>query len=187
MSFLPGEFYHVYNRGNNKQAIFREDDNYIYFLQKIKKEISTHADILAYCLMPNHYHILLYIKEDTDEKKSSVLSRKFGTLQGSYAQGMNKRYNTVCSLFQQKIKSKLLTKGAEQAVICFHYIHQNPLKAKLVDSMEHWKYSSFKEYLNQTFSGSVNSKTSYDLLGVAQNIDLFLKESMGVINFDEGY
>ncbi|WP_143144015.1 hypothetical protein [Cytophaga hutchinsonii] len=68
----------------------------------MKKEIAAIADIAAYCLMPNHYHIILYVREDTDENKSKILSRKLGTLQSSYAQGMNKRYGTVDLYFNKK-------------------------------------------------------------------------------------
>jgi REP element-mobilizing transposase RayT len=57
--FLPDQYYHFYNRGNNRQAVFFERENYLYFLKNIKKYLHEHVDILAYCLMPTHYHMLV--------------------------------------------------------------------------------------------------------------------------------
>lgn len=60
-----GHFYHVYNQGNNRQNIFFERDNYLYFLRLIRQSFITHTiDIVAYCLMPNHYHLLVYPKSE---------------------------------------------------------------------------------------------------------------------------
>jgi REP element-mobilizing transposase RayT len=56
--FLPDQYFHFFNRGNNRQAVFFERDNYIYFLHGIKKYLCDYVDIIAYCLMPTHYHIL---------------------------------------------------------------------------------------------------------------------------------
>lgn len=136
MKFLSNDYYHVYNRGNNKQLIFQEEENYRYFLQKIRLELTDYVSIIAYCLMPNHYHLLLYTHPDFCERDSIILSRKLGTLQSSYTQAYNKRYNFVGSLFQQKLKSKCLNQHSDHPLLCFHYIHQNPLKAGLVDKME---------------------------------------------------
>jgi putative transposase len=187
MNFLPNEFYHIYNRGNNKQIIFLEDDNYTYFIQKITIELAEYVDVVAYCLMPNHYHILIYTTNDFDDTHSKILNRKLGTLQSSYTQAFNKRFNRSGSLFQQKVKRKCLDRQDNQAFICFHYIHQNPLKAGLVNNMVDWQYSSFKEYLDKGMNKTLNKKTAYDLLAIPQEKDLFLKESLGVIVFNDGY
>ncbi|WP_254175061.1 transposase [Planktothrix pseudagardhii] len=63
--FQAGNYYHVYNRGNNRQLIFFERDNYIYFLRQLRNHLITNGvDIIAYCLMPNHYHLLVYLQTD---------------------------------------------------------------------------------------------------------------------------
>lgn len=63
MIFECGSLYHVYNQGNNRQKIFFNHDNYLFFLKKLKRHVLPHADILAWCLMPNHFHLMVYIKQ----------------------------------------------------------------------------------------------------------------------------
>jgi putative transposase len=64
MHFKAGYYYHIYNRGNNKNKIFFNEDNYIFFLKKVRHELSGYFDFLAYCLMPNHFHFLVQVKEE---------------------------------------------------------------------------------------------------------------------------
>ena len=61
MQFEPNHMYHIFNRGNNSQQIFFNRDNYLFFLKKIKLYIQPYADVLAWCLMPNHFHMMVYI------------------------------------------------------------------------------------------------------------------------------
>lgn len=65
MQFEASNLYHIYNRGNNKQPIFFNRDNYLYFLTKVKKHIASNCDILAWCLMPNHFHFLVHANIST--------------------------------------------------------------------------------------------------------------------------
>jgi putative transposase len=65
--FVPDQYYHFYNRGNNRQAVFFERDNYLYFLRGMKKYLRENMDILVYCLMPTHYHILVKVRPRTSE------------------------------------------------------------------------------------------------------------------------
>ena len=61
MQFESNHIYHIYNRGNNSQRIFFNRDNYLFFLKKVKRYIYPYADILAWCLMPNHFHLMVYV------------------------------------------------------------------------------------------------------------------------------
>ena len=73
MQFEKGYLYHVYNQGNNKQIIFFKRENYLFFLRKIKTFILPYADILAWCLMPNHFHLMILVNEtDLFFKKKTV-------------------------------------------------------------------------------------------------------------------
>ena len=71
--FLPDQYYHFYNRGNNRQSVFFERENYLYFLRGIKKYVRGHVGVIAYCLMPTHYHILVHIKQLPANQISEVL------------------------------------------------------------------------------------------------------------------
>ena len=69
MQFDSGHLYHIYNQGNNRQKIFFERDNYLFFLRKIHKHVLPFADVLAWCLMPNHFHLMVHVnKIEVDEK-----------------------------------------------------------------------------------------------------------------------
>jgi putative transposase len=162
MYFDGTEFYHVYNRGNNKQLIFFNDRNYLFFLRKISEQILPFADIFAYCLMPNHFHLLIRPNEGGLTERNSFggkpmqeLSYRLGMLLSSYAQAINKQNKTSGSLFQQKTKAKILSETDNGTRIsyfeqCFHYIHNNPVAAGIVQNPEEWPYSSYPDYAGLT-------------------------------------
>lgn len=102
---IPNSFYHIYNRGNNKQKVYFNDNNYIFFLKKIRKHLSPHIDLLAYCLMPNHFHILAYTKKEFEQ---TGFSKDLRIMLSSYTRAINKQENRVGSLFQQNTKIKPL-------------------------------------------------------------------------------
>ena len=146
MFFVQGEFYHLYNRGNNKQIIFFSEKNYIFFLAKVKDQLLPYSEIIAYCLMPNHFHFLLQPTENGLKERNTFggksmqeLAYRIGILLSSYSQAINKQNKTTGSLFQQKTKAKILSEISNGSRIsyfeqCFHYIHQNPVKAKTIYS-----------------------------------------------------
>jgi putative transposase len=104
--FIPNQYYHFYNRGNNRQAVFFERDNYLYFLKGIKKYVRGYVDVLVYCLMPTHYHILVKVRQtQTSEvsKQVSLAMQKFGI---SYTKAINKRFSRVGALFQGQFQGK---------------------------------------------------------------------------------
>lgn len=161
MNFTPGNLYHVYNQENNKQIIFSCEEDYIVFLRMVRKYISPCAEIIAYCLMPNHFHFLIYTDDrvDANIKQGGLLidplTNGFRKLLSGYARIYNKNYNKTGSLFRQKTKynclsdtttSTLKASAHDYYFNCFHYIHQNPLRAGLVSRLEDWEYSSFKDY-----------------------------------------
>jgi len=76
MLFESGHIYHIYNQGNNRQRIFFKRENYLFFLEKIKNHVLPYADILAYCLMPNHFHLMGYVNwVELDNIRSTAQSR----------------------------------------------------------------------------------------------------------------
>lgn len=156
--FLPDQYYHLYNRGNNRQKIFFERDNYLYFLQGIKKYIVPHAEILAYCLMPTHYHILIRIKtapltstSTTSHQhipESTAFSHAMQNFTISYTKAINKRFERVGALFQGQFHGKPVTAENHLLQLCI-YIHANPVKDNLVTSPTDWEYSNYLDYMNQ--------------------------------------
>ncbi|MEM6524544.1 MAG: transposase [Bacteroidota bacterium] len=179
MRFIPGELYHVYNRGNNQQNIFFNNSNYQFFLRKIKNELTKYCDIVAYCLMPNHYHLLIKVSDETQDSEIHSLVRKVGTLQSSYTRAINIQNKSKGSLFQQKAKAKHLSEQ-DQAFICFHYIHQNPVKAGLVNDLSDWEFSSYNDYVRRN-SGFVSVNLAYELLDVPRDIEAFELQSTDVM------
>ena len=142
MHFIPNEVYHVYNRGNNKQLTFFNNDNYIFFLKKIKQEWKDYCDIICYCLMPNHFHFMLMPNEEgcknitLGEKITHMqnFSKAIGKTLSSYTKAINIQNQTTGNLFQKKTQAKDLNANKAQGkfsthdylLTCFYYIHQNP-------------------------------------------------------------
>lgn len=190
MEFSDNELYHIYNRGNNQQQIFFNSENYIYFLRKVRKFLLPHCDILSYCLMPNHFHFLISSDMRTIQSKSiggqnrNVLSEGTRNLLQTYTKAINKQNNTTGSLFQQNTKSKCLSEGSKSYDhTCLHYIHQNPMKAKLVKKMEDWPYSSFRDYCGLRNGTLCNKELAVKLLNL--NMKTFYEDSYRIINDDD--
>jgi REP element-mobilizing transposase RayT len=128
-------------RGINRQIIFEEDDDYLKFIQTLQKykEISEY-EIYAYCLMDNHVHLLLKVgKEPLEQLMRRVC--------GSYVYWYNTKYQRIGYLFQDRFKSEVVEKD-NYFLAVLRYIHQNPLKAGLVSSIEQYRWSSMVEYTN---------------------------------------
>jgi putative transposase len=145
MRFEENKVYHVYNRGNNKQKIFFNDRNYKFFLKKLQKELAAHCELLNYCLMPNHFHLIVYVKckiSPNTNGKMKTLNDGIAILLRSYTRALQIQENFTGSLFQQKTKAKELIEECD-LIACSQYIHNNPLKAGLVKSLDQWPYSSY--------------------------------------------
>lgn len=119
MQFEQGHLYHIYNQGNNRQQIFFERENYLFFLRKMREYLLPYCNIVAYCLMPNHFHWMVEVIEPTvgvaqsDADGKNVKQRTFndsiGVLLRSYTSAINKRQNRTGKLFREKTKAECLT------------------------------------------------------------------------------
>ncbi len=173
--FVTGEYYHLYNRGNSKQIIFHDEQDHLYFInllaivnseQRVKSGVNKIVDpeesiisIGAYCLMPNHFHILV------KQEKDSGITMFMQKLLTGYSMYYNKKYKRTGSLFEGKFKSKYAGEDRYLKYL-FSYIHLNPLK--IIN--EDWKtkiklgcgdddynfitkypYSSINEYIDSNF------------------------------------
>lgn len=115
------------------------------------------------------------------------LTRSIAILVSSYAKAINKQQRRTGSLFQQKTKAKLLTesKNTDYPFICFHYIHQNPLKAGLVKQLEDWEFSSFRDYAGLRNGALVDKASACRFLDIPTDPLAFRKHSYRVMTNDD--
>ncbi len=141
--YTPGQYYHFFNRGAHRVSIFREPDNYLFVLRKVKKYlIKLKLSMIAYCLMPNHYHFLT--RQDGEYAAGLLPQRVFN----SYSKAYNKRYEHSGTLFEDNYKVKPVVKSSHLLHLC-RYIHGNPVKDGLVADPGDWPYSNYLEWVGE--------------------------------------
>jgi len=144
--FIPDGYYHVYNRGSEKRTIFLSEKDYRNILGRIEKNALKYAvDVLVYCLVPNHFHLLLHQKPE-----GSIQSYLHATELG-YAKFFNTKYERVGPLFQNRFKAKSI-ENDEYLLQLSAYIHRNSLDSgdnKDCQSILTYPYSSYLAYLKK--------------------------------------
>jgi hypothetical protein len=170
----PGQFYHIYNRGNNGENIFIAERNYGYFLSLYFKHLAPVAETFAYCLPRNHFHICTRIREerpgrfpDDGQQVPAVsnsgkvarpeelgetcqvlpASQAFSNLFNAYTKSINKAYGRTGSLFEKPFQRRLIT-SPQYLWRVIHYIHWNPQKHGFVDDFRDWPFSSYRALLS---------------------------------------
>jgi len=139
LRFLAGHYYHLYNRGVNYEAIFFSPDNYTYLLRLLKKRLVCYPmAVIAYCLMPNHYHFLVKLEQD------DTLPQLMRGLFGAYVQALNRQQSRQGPLFQGRFRAIMVDEDAYLTHLA-RYIHANPVVAGLVATPEAWAYSNYQE------------------------------------------
>jgi len=167
-------FYHIYNHANGDDNLFREEKNYPFFLEKYHQHIDPIADTIAWCLMPNHFHLLVKIRSEkeivdnfsssrtstflkfrtleklaeAEEEKLKFLSKQFSNFFSSYSQAFNKVYNRRGSLFIKNFKRKEIANEQYLRNIIL-YIHLNPVKHGFTKNINHWLWNSFSSFYDQ--------------------------------------
>jgi REP element-mobilizing transposase RayT len=151
VNFETGKYYHLFNRGNNKQSIFFDEENYLYFLELVKKHLTPTVDILAYCLLKNHFHFVIQIKTndlpDVYKSGKKKLHQPFSNLFNAYTKAINKKYERSGSLFQEHLKRKEINteEYLRQVII---YVHLNPASHRLTSNFENFPHSSYNSILS---------------------------------------
>lgn len=151
---IPSSYYHVYARGASRREIFLDNQDYRYFLALFARYLSLEeqrdtsgrpyahlrdeVELLAYCLMPNHFHLLLY---QHSERMVSTLMRSVMT---SYSHYFNKKYDRTGSLFETRYKSSRISSD-EYLMHISRYIHLNP------EDWQTWPYTSYLAYAGESF------------------------------------
>ena len=135
--FIPGAIYHVYSRGSNRQAIFLFDSDRIDFLICLERALlRAGLRCLAYCLMPNHYHLVL-------ETSGDDLSAAMKTLNGRYALRFNRRYDRDAHLFRNRFGA-VLQESQDQLLWTLRYTVRNPVESGMCARPEEWPWSSYR-------------------------------------------
>lgn len=175
--------YHIYTHANGKDLIFREEENYKYFLGKLIKYIIPVAEIYAYCLMPNHFHLLLRFKnldQILDEDEHKYLMKQFSNLLNGYAKAYNKKYNRKGSLFLDYLKRKRVN-DERYLIKLFHYIHNNPVSQGFTTNIEDWKYSSYQAYTNSKKSSKIERN---EMMQYFDTVDNFIEYHKSNVEYD---
>jgi len=179
--FAPELHYHIYNRGNNRERIFFEPDNYLFFLKKIKEYLVPIADILVYCLMPTHYHVVARVKQaQTSEilkisEVTATVSKAMMKLSVSYTKAINKRFQRAGVLFQGQFQAKPILTSSYLLNLC-RYIHGNPVKDGLVADISQWPYSNYLEWVGTREGKLVDKAFVQDNFDTPEEYRMFVFE-----------
>ena len=155
-----GAYYHIFNRGTNRENIFVEKRNYFFFMQRYAKYIEPVAFTYAYCLLNNHFHSLILTKTPEEQeayhetlKVSETFrvlepSQQFSNLFNSYAKAFNKVYDRTGSLFEHHFH-RIQVETDAYFTYLVTYIHQNPQLHGLVSDFRDWPFSSYRAILSE--------------------------------------
>lgn len=150
---LSQSYYHVMTRGNNKNIVFKKDEDYLYYLSLIKRYKPEHPfDLYHYCLMPNHVHMLV------KTNKASDFSNFMKKINLAYFHYYHRKYTWVGHFWQDRFKSQPVGKDG-YFIQCGKYIELNPIRKGMVKKSEDYKYSSYSYYAR----GLLNSLMTEDI------------------------
>jgi len=149
--FGENNFLHVYNRTNSeKDLLFYKKKNYSYFLRKYHEYLSTYLDTYAFCLIPNHFHLMVRVKSIeklAHANTNESIAEQFRKFFISFSQAINKQEGRRGSLFQKRFK-RVAVKDASHFTQLIYYIHFNPVYHKIVKNLADYRWSSYKAILS---------------------------------------
>jgi len=177
--YVEDSFYHVYNRGVNKELIFKETADYVVFLSLFKRYLDEspmpnkvggeypwlhdNIELVAFCLMPNHFHALVY------QRQLDSMTQLFKSLSTAYGMYFNKKYKRVGPLFQNRFKASLIDKDKYLQHIS-RYIHLNP------KDYRHWDFSSLPYYFKDRRAAWVQPQRILELFDDIDDYSKFLED-----------
>ncbi len=184
--FESGSYYHIYNHGNSSDNLFVEQANYYFFLQRLNFYITDVAELYVWCLMPNHFHILIRVKERcvNDENVEVIpdhkmVSERFRHFFTSYSKAINKKYNRRGTLFLRSFHRKKITDENYLRNI-IRYIHMNPVSHNFTKSPEKWLHTSYNNVI-----GYPNGTLNKEIIGYFGDIKDFLESHQSTLPIDE--
>jgi putative transposase len=144
----PNQIYHLYSRANsNHDLLFFAQYQYASFLKRFRKYLEKYVNVYAYCLMPNHFHFMIELREveDIEEDYHVFMTKKIKNLLISYSKWFNIKHDRRGALFQRSFKIKHVDNSSYSFTL-IDYIHKNPVRANLVAHAKHWIFSSYHDY-----------------------------------------
>ncbi|MEI7663542.1 MAG: transposase [Bacteroidota bacterium] len=135
----PGKYYHVYNRAKNGEPLFEDEEAFRFFLKLYQAHICPIAETMAYCLLSDHLHFLIRIRENAE----GSLYKHFALLFNSYAKGYNKHNEKEGRLFKFKLKRKEI-RSFTYILELIRYINQNPWRHGVTEHPANYRFSSFR-------------------------------------------
>jgi REP element-mobilizing transposase RayT len=190
---LAGNYYHIYNKGNNGENIFFDNDNYYHFLKLYAKYINPIADTYAWCLLKNQFHIAVRIKtrEEISEndltyttvEKPKIIdaSKQFSHFLNAYTQAINKKHKRTGKIFQSKFKRKLID-SEEYLKNIIYYIHHNPVHHGFCKSMNLYPWSSY-ETIVSTKNTNLKRNEVVDMFGNISNFIEYHNSDFSINDF----
>ncbi len=194
--FAAGEYYHIYNRGNGKQDIFYDDQDHLNFLKRLKivlgltkmpfvrgqraslsrmQALPNNAfTVVSYCLMPNHFHILL--RQNSIVPVSKLLLK----VCSSYSKYFNKKYQRVGHLFQDQFKAVHIDNDSHLLWLSA-YIHNNPVVSGVVEKLEDYPWSSYLDYIGKRQGTLIGTTIVMEQFSSPEEYAKFVNQSFGEI------
>jgi putative transposase len=175
-AFEGGWFYHIYNHGNGNDVIFRTNENYRYFMRKYQHYMSPIWETYSWCLMPNHFHLLIQVKNIeglTPEEIHKQSWQRFSHFTNGYAQAFNKQEKRRGSLFMQSFK-RIRVEDENYLLNLVRYIHLNPVAHGFRNHPYDWQFSSWRSFVEQP--GDRGNAEIISLFGGKENFLAFHRE-----------
>ena len=163
IKLCPEKYYHLFSRANGSEKLFKTDENYEFFLSKLQFHVSCVADVLAWCLLPNHFHLLIHVKSEKfisesyqkikqkplidNELLPDFIMERFSNLLNSYTKAFDKVYYRKGALFMDYLR-RVEIKDEPQLLATLFYVHKNPVHHNLCHLIEDWKWSSYNGLIN---------------------------------------
>jgi len=195
--FEEGCFYHIYNRTVDRKPMFKNEGNYEFFLKKYDEYLLLVVDTYAYCLLGNHFHLLVRVQDLTTFQKLSnlppnkpektthdIVSHQFRKFFQSYAMAFNKQHDRIGTLFQTPFKRALVDTDSYFNQLIY-YIHVNPQLHGITDDFRTWKWSSYSQFLIEKPS-KLKKKEVLECFGNKEDYIKFHTENQKMI-FDAKY
>lgn len=180
-----GNFYHIFNRGNNHENVFFQERNYAYFMELWWKHTFQIAETYAYCLLKNHFHAVVYIKDESDLTgfKLKQPSQYFANFFNAYTRGVNTATGRSGALFERPFE-RIPVMNDKYFIQLVVYIHQNPQKHKFVEDFRDWNYSSYHELIGDMPTRLQRDKMM-ELFGSREDFIRIHQEIQPLIDFDD--